>query len=72
MNKTSDTLVHPGMEKNVRGYWNKKKVKLKQKFPAITDEDLSFMEGKENVMMEILGYKLGKSKQELISIIVDL
>ena len=54
------------------GYWNNKKQKLKQKFPAITDADLSYLEGKENVMIEILGYKLGKSKQELISIIVDL
>jgi hypothetical protein len=60
------------MEKIVTGYWNKKKEKLKQKFPAITDADLSFLEGKENVMMEILGYKLGKSKHELISIIVEL
>ena len=60
------------MEKIVTGYWNKKKEKLKQKFPSITDADLSFLEGKENVMMEILGYKLGKSKHELISIIVEL
>jgi len=59
------------MDKN-EGYWNKKKGKLKQKFPAITDADLSYQEGKENIMMEMLGYKLGKSKQELIGIIVDL
>lgn len=60
------------MDQNRMGYWNNKKQKLKQKFPAITDADLSYLEGKENVMIEILGYKLGKSKQELISIIVDL
>jgi hypothetical protein len=60
------------MEKNIIGYWNKKKEKLKKKFPVITDADLCFNEGKENVMIEILGYKLGKSKHELISIIVEL
>jgi uncharacterized protein YjbJ (UPF0337 family) len=59
------------MDQNA-GYWNNKKGKLKQKFPAITDADLSFVEGKENIMMEMLGYKLGKSRQELISIIVNL
>jgi hypothetical protein len=60
------------MDQKITGYWDKKKEKLKQKFPAITEADLVYSEGKENVMMEILGYKLGKSKHELISIIVDL
>jgi hypothetical protein len=54
------------------GYWNKKKVKLKQKFPTITDEDLHYNEGKEKEMMEILGYKLGKTRLELLSIIIAL
>jgi hypothetical protein len=60
------------MNTNVVGYWDKKKEKLKQKFPFITDEDLSFGEGKEREMIELLGYKLGKSKQELLSIIVGI
>lgn len=60
------------MNENVVGYWSEKKEKLKQKFPNITDEDLSYSEGKEREMMEILGYKLGKSKQELLQIIVTL
>ncbi len=60
------------MSLNVTGYWNKKKEKLKQRFPGITDADLAFREGKEKEMIEILGYKLGKSKLELISIIVAL
>jgi hypothetical protein len=54
------------------GYWNKKKVKLLQRFPNITDEDLNYNEGKEKEMIEILGYKLGKTKQELLSIIIAL
>jgi hypothetical protein len=57
---------------NEIGYWNKKKVKLKQKFPNITDEDLHYNEGKEKEMIEVLGYKLGKTRLELLSIIIAL
>jgi hypothetical protein len=60
------------MNSPVVGYWNEKKVKIKEKFPNLTDEDLQFREGKEKEMMEILGYKLGKSKLELLKIIVML
>lgn len=60
------------MNINVVGYWDKKKSKLKQKFPNITDEDLRYNEGKEKEMIEMLGNKLGKSKQELLNIIVAI
>ena len=60
------------MNSNVIGYWDKKKEKLKEKFPFITDEDLGFREGKEKEMIEMLGNKLGKSKLELIKIIVTI
>jgi hypothetical protein len=57
---------------STKGFWNEKKVKLKEKYPDIKDEDLQFNEGKEKVMLEMLGYKLGKTEQELLGIIVDL
>lgn len=60
------------MNINVVGYWDKKKPKLRQKFPNITDEDLRYNEGKEKEMIEMLGNKLGKSKQELLNIIVAI
>ena len=60
------------MNTNVIGFWDKKKEKLKEKFPVITDEDLYYREGKEKEMIEMLGYKLGKSKLELINIIVSI
>jgi len=60
------------MYTNVAGYWDKKKEKLKEKFPIITDEDLRYREGKEKEMIEMLGNKLGKSKQELLNIIVAI
>ena len=54
------------------GYWNEKKEKLKEKYPNITDEDLLFREGKEKEMMELLGYKLGKTHEELRNIFAAL
>lgn len=60
------------MNNNSTGYWNKTKEKLKQKYPIITEKDLAFSEGKENEMIEILGYKLGKTKIELMYIIAAM
>ena len=57
---------------SVVGYWAEKKVKLKRKYQTITDDDLCFKEGKEKEMIEMLGYKLGKTKAELVDIIVSL
>ncbi|MEX0988515.1 MAG: general stress protein CsbD [Bacteroidales bacterium] len=54
------------------GYWNEKKEKLKQKYPDITDADLYYSDGKETIMLEILSYKLGKTKEEMINILVNL
>ena len=60
------------MSLDIVGYWDRKRVKLKQIYPLITDEDLSFNEGKEKEMLEMLGNKLGKTKEELIYIISRL
>ena len=60
------------MNTNITGYWNERKEKIKQKYPVITDEDLRFREGKEKEMIEMLGYKLGKTKEELVYIIAAL
>jgi hypothetical protein len=57
---------------NTKGYWNEKKEKLKLKFPSLKEEDLRYSEGKEKEMIEMLGYKIGKTKQELLTIIVSL
>lgn len=54
------------------GYWNGKKEKIKQKFPEITDFDLSYYEGKEKEMIESLEYKLGIAKLDLAKIIEAL
>jgi hypothetical protein len=57
------------MENHFVGFWNERKEKIKEKFPTISDEDLNFYKDKEKEMIELLGYKLGKSQEELRTII---
>jgi hypothetical protein len=57
--------------KTVR-YWDDKKDKLKMKFGNLTDKDLNFNLGKETEMIDLLGKKLGVTKQELLNIIITL
>jgi hypothetical protein len=54
------------------GYWKEKKGKLLKRYKTLTDKDLRFDEGKEEEMIKILAYKLGKTKQELLNIIITL
>lgn len=56
----------------VMGFWNGKKEKLRQKYPTITDEDLNFNEGKEREMIELLEFRLGKTKERLRNIIIAI
>ncbi len=57
---------------DLKGNWNEQKGKLKQKFAALTDNDLLFAEGKREEMMGRLQIKLGKSKEQLHKIIAEL
>lgn len=56
----------------VNGSWNEQKGKLKQKFAVLTNNDLLFEEGKKDEMLGRLQVKLGKTKEELNSIIAAL
>jgi len=56
----------------VKGNWNEQKGKLKQKFAILTDNDLMFADGKKDEMLGKLQVTLGKSKEELLSIIASL
>jgi uncharacterized protein YjbJ (UPF0337 family) len=49
----------------VKGGWNAVKGKLKQKYGQLTDDDLSFAEGKEDELLGRLQQRLGKSKEDL-------
>jgi uncharacterized protein YjbJ (UPF0337 family) len=48
-----------------KGSWNEVKGKLKQKYGDLTDDDLTFAEGKEDELLGRLQQRLGKSKEEL-------
>jgi len=54
------------------GTWNEQKGKLKQRFATLTENDLLFQEGKKDEMLGRLQIKLGKTKEELRSIIAGL
>jgi len=56
----------------VKGTWNEKKGKLKQKFAVLTDNDLMFDEGRKEEMFGKLQIILGKSKEELHKIFSSL
>lgn len=56
----------------LKGNWDEQKGKLKQKFAALTDNDLLFVEGKKDEMLGKLQIKLGKTKEELHKIIQAL
>ena len=60
------------MRRNTGGYWEDKKEKLLKRYNNLTDRDLRFSLGREEEMIEILSFKLGKTRQELLSIIVTL
>jgi uncharacterized protein YjbJ (UPF0337 family) len=48
-----------------KGGWNEVKGKLKQKYAQLTDNDLTFAEGKDDELLGRLQQKLGKSKEDL-------
>ncbi len=48
-----------------KGSWNEVKGKLKQKYARLTDDDLTFAEGKDDELLGRLEQKLGKTKEEL-------
>jgi uncharacterized protein YjbJ (UPF0337 family) len=50
----------------IKGNWNVIKGKLKQKYGDLTDNDLTFIEGKEDELLGRLQTKTGRAKQELI------
>ena len=57
---------------NLTCKWSEQKEKLKKQFTVLTDSDLSFEEGKKDVMLGNLVSKLGKTKEELTAIIGSL
>jgi len=50
---------------NLKGHWNEIKGKLKQKYAQLTDDDLTFAEGKEDELLGRLQKRLGRTKEDV-------
>jgi uncharacterized protein YjbJ (UPF0337 family) len=50
---------------NLRGSWNEVKGRLKQKYADLTEDDLTYVEGKADELLGRLQNKLGKSRAEI-------
>ena len=60
------------MKLQMKGSWNELKGKLKQKYGQLTDDDLTFAEGKEDELLGRLQKTLGRTKDELRAEIEDM
>jgi uncharacterized protein YjbJ (UPF0337 family) len=60
------------MKLQIKGNWNEVKGKLKQKYGQLTDDDLTFAEGKEDELLGRLQKRLGRTKDELRAEIEDM
>jgi uncharacterized protein YjbJ (UPF0337 family) len=60
------------MKLQMKGSWNEVKGKLKQKYGQLTDDDLTFAEGKEDELLGRLQKRLGRTKDELRAEIGDM
>ena len=57
---------------DIKGNWNVIKGKLKQKYAELTDDDLTYAEGKKDEMLGKIQKKIGKTEDELNKIIDGL
>ena len=56
----------------IKGSWNEVKGKLKQKYANLTDDDLLFVEGKDDELLGRLQKTLGRTKEEIRAEIATL
>lgn len=50
----------------IKGNWNVMKGNLKQKYADLTDDDLTYAEGKEEELVGRIQKKTGKTREEVI------
>jgi uncharacterized protein YjbJ (UPF0337 family) len=58
-NKVMDRL-------EIKGNWNILKGKIKQKYGNLTDDDLTYTEGKEDELLGRIQERTGKTREEVI------
>ncbi|WP_346986223.1 hypothetical protein [Chryseobacterium sp. POE27] len=52
--------------------WDEQSKQLKEKFSILTDHDLKLQEGKEKEMLERIGNRLRKNREEVLNIIKEI
>ena len=61
-----------GYTNQPKDVWQRQVTKLKLLFPQLTEEDFTYDYGKKEVMMMKLQNKLGKSREQLNELLVEL
>lgn len=56
----------------IKGNWNELKGKIKQKYGDLTNDDLVYVEGKEDELLGRIQKKTGKAKEMLVDEINNL
>ncbi len=62
----NQNMKHKMDKLELKGNWNELKGKAKQQYGELTDDDLTYEEGKEDELVGKLQDKLGKTRQEVI------
>jgi uncharacterized protein YjbJ (UPF0337 family) len=57
---------------DLKGKWNELKGKLKQQYADLTDDDLLYVEGKEDELYGRIQQRVGKTKDEVKDMIDKL
>ena len=56
----------------IKGNWNQLKGKMKQKYGELTDDDLTYADGKEDELVGRIQEKTGKTREEIVKEINSL
>ena len=56
----------------IKGNWNELKGKIKQKYGDLTNDDLTYVEGKEDELLGRIQKKTGKARERLVEEINNL
>ena len=64
--------TEPGSSLVMHGSWDDVKGQLKQNYAELTEDDLTYAEGKEDELFGRLQVKLGKTKEDIVSLIDNI
>ena len=65
-------ITGAGASLSMKGEWNQIKGKLQQEYAQLTDDDLTYTEGKGDELVGRLQDKLGKGKSEITKMLNDM